>query len=70
MNFTFQYLKKVVSEYISRNQDFIFLSAEGRCMKYVLNNKSLLPRVPARFISSITGVTYFSLSRIKKKNSA
>jgi len=67
MNFAFQYLAKVVSEYIARNEDFIFLSAEERYIKYVLNNKSLLDRVPAKLISSMLGVTPVSLSRIKKR---
>lgn len=65
--FGFSFLMRLMGEYLSRSEDFIFLSAEKRYIKYMEQHPDLIDRVSAKYISSLLGITPVSLSRIKKR---
>lgn len=65
--FGFSFLMKLMGEYLSRSEDFIFLNAEKRYIKFMEQNPDLIDRVSAKYISSLLGITPVSLSRIKNR---
>ncbi len=67
LTFGFSLLMKLLGDYLSRSEDFIFLNAESRYIKFIEQNPDLLQRTSAKYISSLLGITPVSLSRLKKR---
>lgn len=63
----FDFMMNLIAEYIIRQEDFIFFTAEERYIKFSKEYPEIISRVPAKYISSLLGITPVSLSRIKKR---
>jgi len=59
-------LEKVFIQMVQRTEDFQTLKAEERYEKLMLENPSILQRVPQYYIASYLGTAPQSLSRIRK----
>jgi CRP-like cAMP-binding protein len=67
MSSGFKFIMKLVAEFLTRNEDFIYLSPEERYKKFVMHNPEIIKRIPAKYIASLLGITAVSMSRIKKR---
>jgi len=61
------FLLMMLSESLTRMEEFILLSPEQRYLKIINSNPGLLNRVPDKYIANLIGITAVSLSRIRKR---
>lgn len=61
------FLLMMLSESLSRMEEFVLLSPEQRYLKLINSNPGLLNRVPDKYIANLIGITAVSLSRIRKR---
>jgi CRP-like cAMP-binding protein len=61
------FLLMMLSESLSRMEEFVLLSPEQRYLKLINSNPGLLNRVPDKYIANLIGITPVSLSRIRKR---
>ncbi|MGD9329312.1 MAG: Crp/Fnr family transcriptional regulator, partial [Cyclobacteriaceae bacterium] len=59
--------KRIMQQAYQRIESFVFLSPEGRYMKYMKEHPNLVNRVPDKYIANVLGITPVSLSRIRKR---
>jgi CRP-like cAMP-binding protein len=61
------FLLMMLSESLTRMEEFVLLSPEQRYLKLINSNPGLLNRVPDKYIANLIGITAVSLSRIRKR---
>jgi CRP-like cAMP-binding protein len=61
------FLLMMLSESLTRMEEFVLLSPEQRYLKLISSNPGLLNRVPDKYIANLIGITAVSLSRIRKR---
>ena len=60
-------LQKLLKSLHSRVESFVLYSPEKRYQKFILDNPTLINRVPDKYIANVLGITPVSLSRIRKR---
>lgn len=60
-------LQKLIKSLHIRVESFVLYSPEKRYQKFILDNPTLINRVPDKYIANVLGITPVSLSRIRKR---